>query len=480
MAVRNRKQDEAWEYLFERFDIPHQVIANGDFTITSSEINAAVREYYATKVDGAGRSINAPDARNLLKYDFSYDLPNIFRSKDAVPTEKFGAGASFNIMPMGKDRYSISDYRSFQEIEYKPMRPKIITFPNWISGIDPEEPKTINSEAVAQSVAEMSGMLNIILEDMGSSVVSTLSGKKGTGLLDFSIAHFDKRTTNFVIDGWQSEIDGVYESKDKVLIIESKQKRPDDFNIRQLFIPLLIYRNQMRFEKEIYTAYFTYTDNLFSFHVYKFMDMKNFNSLKKIKQYDFIFDENEQRFTAQDLVRMMQNVVVEEEPKQEPNEKLVPFPQANDVEKMLDMIGFIGNNKPVYVDSVEAYLQPGSKLALAETYKFDERQSDYYGNLLNYFGFATREDDGFVLTNIGQRYNQLDQKAQTKLIIEQILKRKTFREVVQLRLETNEKINNKDVAVMIAKNRKDLSTSTVNRRASTVNNIVEWVFTKLD
>ena len=58
--VRSRKQDIAWQYLFDRFDIPNQIEKYGGFEITSSDINKYVREYYANRPD------NAPDARNLL------------------------------------------------------------------------------------------------------------------------------------------------------------------------------------------------------------------------------------------------------------------------------------------------------------------------------------------------------------------------------------------------------------------------------
>ena len=47
--VRSRKQDIAWQYLFDRFDIPNQIEKYGGFEITSSDINKYVREYYANR-----------------------------------------------------------------------------------------------------------------------------------------------------------------------------------------------------------------------------------------------------------------------------------------------------------------------------------------------------------------------------------------------------------------------------------------------
>lgn len=143
--ARTRKQDIAWRYLFDRFDIPKQIEQNGAYEITSSDINKYVREYYADRPD------NAPDARNLLKFDFSSDLPEVF--KDSVDKNIFGKSAQFTLMPKGRDRYVISDFKTFESLKYEVLEPVRMTFPKWISGIRPESPETINSEAVAQSVA---------------------------------------------------------------------------------------------------------------------------------------------------------------------------------------------------------------------------------------------------------------------------------------------------------------------------------------
>lgn len=344
--VRSRKQDIAWQYLFDRFDIPNQIEKYGGFEITSSDINKYVREYYANRPD------NAPDARNLLKFDFSSDLPEVF--KESVNKEVFGKKAQFSLMPKGKDRYEISDFKTFENLKYEVLEPVRMTFPKWISGIRPESPETINSEAVAQSVAEMSGMLKYVMNDLDADVVATLSGKKGTGLIDFQISHFRDGQTKFVIDGWQSEIDGVYESPSRVLIIESKKKRPEDFNIRQLYIPTRIYHDQMKFPKEIYSAYFTYTDDVFSFHVYQFTDINDFNSLKKIREYEFVFEEESKPVTRDTLKMLLAQEPNSMEPRREDGE-LVPFIQANDPEKIFEIPVVLSGQKsgrPAY----EVYL----------------------------------------------------------------------------------------------------------------------------
>lgn len=467
--VRSRKQDIAWQYLFERFDIPNQIEKNGGFEITSSDINKYVREFYVNRHD------NAPDARNLLKFDFSSELPEVFKK---TPDRKiFGQKAKFSLMPMGKDRYQISDFKIFQNLDYEIIEPIQVKFPRWIAGVRPEIPETINSESVAQSVAEMSGMMQFVMDDLNAEIVATLSGKKGTGLIDFKISHYINGPTNFIIDGWQSEIDGVYESPNRVLIIEAKKKRPEDFNIRQLYIPTRIYHDQMKFTKEIYSAYFTYTDDVFSFHVYQFTDIEDFNSLQKIREYEFVFEEESKAVNQEVLRMLLETIPVAPEPRLE-NGNYVPFIQANDPEKIFEVPVAL-NGEPIQTDLGEQ-LEVGSKEFLEETFKFDVRQSDYYGNAAQYVGLVKRRRGGFELTDIGKTYVQSDYNTKILLILEQLVKRPIFRYGLETWLETGRVPDKKKIEKMVDSHPKKLSGKTLPRRVSSVISILKWLIMRID
>ena len=466
--VRSRKQDIAWQYLFDRFDIPNQIEKYGGFEITSSDINKYVREYYANRPD------NAPDARNLLKFDFSSDLPEVF--KESVNKEVFGKKAQFSLMPKGKDRYEISDFKTFENLKYEVLEPVRMTFPKWISGIRPESPETINSEAVAQSVAEMSGMLKYVMNDLDADVVATLSGKKGTGLIDFQISHFRDGQTKFVIDGWQSEIDGVYESPSRVLIIESKKKRPEDFNIRQLYIPTRIYHDQMKFPKEIYSAYFTYTDDVFSFHVYQFTDINDFNSLKKIREYEFVFEEESKPVTRDTLKMLLAQEPNSMEPRREDGE-LVPFIQANDPEKIFE-IPVVLSGKSIQSEQGDIF-SVGTKEYMAESFKFDIRQSDYYANAAEYFGLAQKKDGYFKVSELGSMFIKCDYNTKLWLFAKQLIQRPIFRAMIEVWVATGYLPEKPIVENLIRLHRPDIGGSTVPRRASSVNSIMNWFITRI-
>jgi hypothetical protein len=462
---RNRKQDQAWAYLFERFDIANRVEQEGVFEIDASTINSEVGNYYHDLSRSEGKKINAPDARNLLKFDFKADLPEVF--KTSLSGEKY-----LSIMPKGRNSYAISDFKMYEKLKYEHTPEKVVSFPSWISGLDPSR---ITSESVAQSVAEMSGMFNYVIEDVNADVVATLNGKKGTGLLEFEIETFRGDSITHTISGWQSEIDGIYESPKKVLVLETKQKNPLDFNVRQLFIPLKIYLNQMKFAKEVYTAYFTYVHDIFSFHVYEFDDTNHYNSLHKVKEYNFVLDTDDSNIvTTQKIFDYAKIFRAEPEP-------TVPFPQANDVNKMLDMIDVLAKSPTYQSDNYDEPLPTGSKEALSEIYAFDVRQSDYYGNLLAYFGYVTKDSErGFVLTELGNEASKLSPNELNHQLIVQMMRRSVFREALLLRLRRGRELEKGEITGLISQYRKDLTKGTVIRRASTVNSFVEWVVSKIE
>ena len=467
--VRNRKQDIAWQHLFERFDIAHQIEQNGEFQITSKEINKYVREFYVERED------NAPDARNLLKFDFSSDLPEIF--KKSVDDKIFGKQAKFTLMPMGHDNYAISDFKSFESLQYEILEPIRMTFPSWISGIDPSQPDTINSEAVAQSVAEMSGMLQYVMDDLDANIVATLSGKKGTGLIEFKINHYREKTEHFTINGWQSEIDGVYESPNRVLIVEAKKRRPEDFNIRQLYIPTRIYHDQMMFDKEIYSAYFTYTDNVFSFHVYQFEDINDYNSLRKIREYEFVFEEESKPFDVGDLKHILATINDLSEPVREDG-KLIPFVQADDLEKIFEVPSLL-QQKALKTQQGDLF-EVGSKDFFAEAFKFDVRQSDYYANAAEYFGLAVKKDKKFLVTDFGKIFVSSDYNTKIRLFAEKLSEHIIFKNSLSIWLNTGHLPDKKYVENMILEYRTDLSGSTVGRRAGSVLSILKVFISKIE
>src|SRR5699024_9411654 len=118
-------------------------------------------------------------------------------------------------------------------------------------------------------------------------------------------------------------------------VIEAKNKTPHDFLVRQLYYPYLFYKN-LNLSKNIIPIFFTYAENIFSFHVYEFKEVYNYSSIKRVKQIDYILDTTVE-VTAEDL-----NAILQLSNIGQLDENLdIPFPQANNFLRVLDLLGFL-------------------------------------------------------------------------------------------------------------------------------------------
>jgi hypothetical protein len=89
MAGSTTKIDKAWEQLFTKHDILMRVSADGEFRISSSQIN----EFH--------------EARLMAKFDQSAQLPDIFRTN------------RLSILPTTRGNYIIGPFVTHEKISYR-------------------------------------------------------------------------------------------------------------------------------------------------------------------------------------------------------------------------------------------------------------------------------------------------------------------------------------------------------------------------
>ena len=102
--------------------------------------------------------------------------------------------------------------------------------PTFIETIDPDN---IYSESNALNVASLSGMFK---DAFNEDLYETIQGKMRTNSFEFNIYANDIENS-IKVNGAGIEIDGGYESRTKVVLVEAKNSMPDDFVIRQLYYP---------------------------------------------------------------------------------------------------------------------------------------------------------------------------------------------------------------------------------------------------
>lgn len=487
-AKRNNNPSRAWEVLFQKYNIVSQIEQQGYFDIKTSQMmrNSDVRKLWNEKYTNT-----IPDNRNILKFDFSADLPNVFKAY------------KLQIMPLGKDTYRIAPFNMYCNLtdEEVPIHP--ITSPIKISSLDFNK---VTTEPNAQTVAEITGMFAYIFNDIDNknrTVVSTLSGKNNVDSLSFSVNSSlnNMDPINFNIKNWQSEIDGVYEAEESILIIESKMKLPKDFNIRQLFIPRLLIEQIMmttKIHKDVYAGYFVKTKDVYMFNIYQFTDLHNMNSIKLYKQYkfrlsdnaDYIYSPNTADQVAYDLVNVhsVQHLIDAQPlgnhyPRYESG-VFVSYPQANNLQLALDYLDMLThgknyrtiNDEIVPTDSTEAFI---------DTFKYAGRQHDYYLNLLGYFHLIDHPKDNpqaTIVTDTGNRILAMSVEGQSQLLLKLFAQRSSFR-ITLLKLLKNDTDTKQTVIDEILKetsalpDSNQLGPSTINRRASCVINLCKQLLT---
>lgn len=423
MAGRKTKNDKAWEEIFSEYDVLKKVNQNGFYEIAADDI----RKYR--------------EPRLMAKFDHKKNLPEIF-SKNKL-----------SILPLSTRSYVIGDFSLFKDMQYDDtLVPKQMSIPPHISTVKPTE---LYSEASALHCAYITGMMSDFL---GEEVTFTVSGRMGSGNFSYNVLSSKGKSKQIGVNGAQIEIDGGYEGFKNFMLVEAKKQRVDNFNIRQLYYPYRVWKSKTN--KEIKPVFFTISNDIFYFFEYMFEDPHTYNSLVLVRQKNYTV--NLETITKRDL-----NEVVTRANKfvEEPS---VPFPQADDFTKVIDLLSYL-------------YEQDMTKDDIAEQLDFDVRQSDYYYNSCLYLELAYKYKNSagetFAgLTEKGKKIMAMPYRQKNLKLAELILKHKVFKDVYD-KFERNGNVSTQYIVQSMMHNKLYgiKSMSTFKRRASTVRAWVKWI-----
>ena len=203
---------QLWEDIFEKYNILNKIDENGMFKITADQI----REF--------------KEPRLMAKFDYSKQLPSVFKNN--------GLG----ILPIKNGEYVIGKFNLFEKLTgtgYENVEIKKVQLPDFIETIDPDN---IYSESNALNVALLSGMLSDAFEE---ELFETVQGKMRTNEFKFEINSADNVSSLVSVNGAAIEIDGGYEGRSKLVLVEAKNNLPEDFIIRQLYYPYRFWKDKV-------------------------------------------------------------------------------------------------------------------------------------------------------------------------------------------------------------------------------------------
>lgn len=414
--------DDAWEELFGKYRILEKIRENGRYEISANAIKA-FRE-----------------PRLMTKFDHQNNLPQLFLENRLA------------ILPISRGDYVISPFSAYEVFAEPSSEMERVHIPAYLQSLMPQ---FLVSESIALNCANACGILADFLED--AQIVPTVSGRMGSGRFDFKINAIGG-AQDVTVRNAQIEIDAAYEGVHSLALFEAKRDISHDFLVRQLYYPYRVWSG--RVSKQVRPVFLVFTNGVFYLYEYRFCNPKDYNSLRLVKQKNYIIDTG---ITAQDIAALVR----ETQPGQEPE---IPFPQANSMPRILNL-------------TERLYERPMSKDEITAAYGFDVRQTSYYTDAGRYLGLIERSGAAqFRLSEFGRRLMGLDYRLRQLEVARRILKHRVFHEALRIRLQCGI-MPDTGAVVRIMKESglyKVGADSTYFRRASTVTGWLWWILGLID
>ena len=418
------KNDLAWGKIFKKHKILDKIKSNDYFEITSKHIN------------------EFREARLMTKFDHKSQLPKLFLEN------------KLSILPTSRGSYVIGNFETFHEFNEDDIEITKKALPESLESINHLE---ITSEAAVINYAFVSGILQDFSEE--KKLWPTVSGRMKSSSFSFKI-NTSKKPFDVKVENSQIEIDGGYEGKNTLILIEAKINISKDFIVRQLYYPFKLWSGKI--QKKVRPIFLTYSNGIFNLREYKFTDVNHYNSLELVKQKKYVLHEG--TFNLQDLSLIIEKSKTSKEPE-------IPFPQADSFERIINLCELLNQKEFI------------AKEDITEKYDFDSRQTDYYSNAGRYLGLIETDIDqksgqtGCFLTNYGKQVFSLNLFDRQKEFIKLIVSKKAFKDTLK-QYVANSKMPEKHEIVEIMK-KSNLynidSESTYSRRASTIISWINWI-----
>lgn len=418
--------DSAWKLLFERYNILEEINKKGYFKITAKQI----------------KTVKEP--RLMTKFDEFTQMPRILKDH------------GISIISDSRNTYILGRFALFESIQYKnnELRP--------VESLCLETLKYENLYSESSSIlfAFNSNILKDTFET--DNIAFTTYGRMGAGSFTFeiNIINSDRKATGekikIEVNKPQIEIDGAFETEDSFYIVEAKNRFVEDINLRQIYYPYRYWSSQI--DKKVIPVFLVFSDKSFYLYVCSFDNPNNINSLKIDKSVKFAPDG--EPITMSDVVSVFNNITPSS------STHLNIFPQADRMEKIIDLLNILDANDNLTKEDITNY------------FGFDPRQTDYYLNAAAFIGLVTIvKRKGFYLSDKGKKTMKKQIRDRNLDIIGAILQDQVYYQTFEYILKNNVNPSNDYVAELIRKYYppKKNGGQTPGRRSQTVISWINWI-----
>lgn len=415
-----RKKDLAWNEIFAETNILNHIQKNGVYEIEASTI----------------KNLSKQEPRIICKNDTIEDLPKIFRKHN------------LNILAIKNGRYII-----FKDENYKGF----LTLPNYTKLSTTVLPYSENKFQTLK-INERTSEKKAFKFASANNLLAAYFDKKVTLFESVSDRFFCKPFTlnlgnrKFDVKSVQVEIDSLYEDLEnkQIYIFELKNTTAATFNLRQLYYPYQHFRSScntnpitilVQFSNGIY--YLTRVELTDDYYNYIIHETKA-----------YVFENGiEKKENLEDLLNQTPSKL-----------KGIPTPQANDINKIFDLLKLFDSGKNIEKDDV------------TEFFKFDPRQTNYYIDAARYLNLVTKKNNQLVLTLIGKEILEEDSfYTRRRLLCKQILKTPLFNDIMRNYKQAKTDNSNFIVQRILFYDNKIESKITAKRRSSTVKSWIKFI-----
>jgi hypothetical protein len=416
--VGDSQTTQAWARVAEHYRVTERLALGEVIALTAQGIK-----------DVSGR-----EPRLMTKFDTRESRPKLLANATILPT----TNGAYLILP--GDGYA--DLR--EEAEVKPWRlpehaADLRTLP-WASGP--------SSESQALDMALAAGILGDFLDDGG--VRLTVRGRRRAPPFNFGF-RCSTRTENVSVDGVQVEVDSGLEG-DAIHLVEGKLGSRTNFHVRQLYYPLRMWMTEIP-TKEVNAVFMSWSNKRFALRKFAFTPVEDYHAIQVVKALDYVLEEEE---TLPSLANLMDRTAALGALPPD-----VPFPQADDIRRVIDVVDAIATGRQ-------------TKAEITELYDFDKRQADYYANAAIFLGMVERSGDGFGLSDLGRALRAATLVRRTLLIAGRVASLPVFRDSLGYILDRRHLPQYNTVEGWITA-RTGLTGATPRRRAATVLSWTRWV-----
>lgn len=370
------------------------------------------------------RSLTGREPRLMMKFDHSQKLPPVLKQSGRF------------ILPLRNGLYALLKGQGYHRPEpcsevQNFARQTRFRLKTTDAGI---------SEMQHLDIAFNTGLLGHFLEE--SVLYPTIRGRKRSPHFAFEVGEH-----SLEVEGVQVEIDGGFEGRTTVTVVEAKIGECEDFHLRQLYYPFRFWSSLT--SKRVRPVFFTYEPNTqtYRFREYRFEPAERYDSPRLVKAAAYrIVDPADTWSQTRELPRT------------------APVPQADRLEKVA-LVPFLvaeGSNSPE---------------ALAPLLEFSKRQGRYYLDAARSLGLL---NDSFELTSLGKDYISAVPEVRRGILCHAVLKLPLCQEILANLILSPGATLDRDQLARLTQRSTGLAVKTAHRRSQTLWSWLSWVASHSD